>query len=238
LRERGGFRNFACINQKRRLMKANKTIMAEARSALKGNWGLAVLVIFIQGIITAALEHSYESAAPFLGINFYLLLFLQFILLIIICGPLTIGLYYFFLKLAREEDSLDFEDLFWGFRNTIRSSLTYILMGIFTLLWTLLFIIPGIIACISYTLTPFIINEEPDLSPNEAINRSKELMRGHKWEFFCLQCRFIGWSLLSICFTLCIGLLWVAAYAQTSTALFYDEIKRTNIEEQPVGEIN
>ena len=217
-------------------MKANRALMTEARAALKGNWGLAVLVIFIQSIIAGVVSHSYENAASFLGLNFYLLSSLQVIISIIIGGPLIIGLYYFFLKLAREEDSLDLQDLFWGFRITIKSALTYLLMGIFTLLWTLLFIIPGIIACISYTLTPFIITEEPDISPNEAINRSKRLMRGHKWEFFCLQCRFIGWGLLAICFTLGIGLLWVAAYAQTSNALFYDEIKRANIEEQPVAE--
>lgn len=212
--------------------------MTEARAALKGNWGLAVLVIFIQGIIAAVISHSYENAASFLGLNFYFLSSLQIIISIIIGAPLTIGLYYFFLKLAREEDSLDLEDLFWGFRITIKSILTCLLIGIFTLLWTLLFIIPGIIASFSYTLTPFIISEEPNLSPNEAINRSKMLMRGHKWEFFCLQCRFIGWGLLAICFTLGIGLLWVSAYAQTSNALFYDEIKRANIEEQPVEEIN
>ena len=205
--------------------------MTEARAALKGNWGLAVLVVLVQGVIAAILSHSYENAADFLGLNFYLLFSLQTIISIIIIGPLSIGLYYFFLKLARKEDSLDLEDLFWGFRITIKSSITYLLIGIFTLLWTLLFIVPGIIAYFSYTLTPFIISEEPDLSPNEAIDRSKQLMRGHKWEFFCLQCRFIGWGLLAICFTLGIGLLWVSAYAQTSNALFYDEIKRANIEE-------
>lgn len=205
--------------------------MTEARAALKGNWGLAVLVVLVQGVIAAILSHSYENAADFLGLNFYLLFSLQAIISIIIIGPLNIGLYYFFLKLARKEDSLDLEDLFWGFRITIKSSITYLLIGIFTLLWTLLFIVPGIIAYFSYTLTPFIISEEPDLSPNEAIDRSKQLMRGHKWEFFCLQCRFIGWGLLAICFTLGIGLLWVSAYAQTSTALFYDEIRKANIED-------
>ncbi|MFA6872631.1 MAG: DUF975 family protein [Bacteroidaceae bacterium] len=212
-------------------MKANKTLMTEARSALRGNWGLAVLVVFVYLLIQTALTYSYENVAHALGLNPYFFLFLQIILSIIISGPLVIGLYYFFLKLARDEDSLDLQDLFWGFRTTIRCALTYLLMTIFTLLWTLLFIIPGIIASFSYALTPFIINEEPNLSPNEAIDRSKKMMRGHKWEFFCLQCRFIGWGLLAICFTLCIGLLWVAAYAQTSIALFYEEVKRVNQEE-------
>ena len=97
-------------------------------------------------------------------------------------------------------------------------------MCIFILLWTLLLIIPGIIATYSYAMTFFIIADDPQAGALEAIGRSKEMMRGHRWKLFCLFLRFIGWSLLCL-LTFGIGFLWLTPYMQTSLAHFYDDVR-------------
>ena len=90
----------------------------------------------------------------------------------------------------------------------------------------LLFIIPGIIASYSYAMTPYILAEHPELKAREAMQKSKEMMDGHRWRFFCLQMSFFGWALLSI-LTLCIGLLWLVPYEYAAYAAFYREVSGT-----------
>jgi len=76
----------------------------------------------------------------------------------------------------------------------------------------------------SYAMTPYILEEHPELSAGEAIDHSRAMMKGHKFDLFWLYLSFIGWILLSI-FTLGIGLLWLAPYMQTATAAFYEDVK-------------
>ena len=97
-------------------------------------------------------------------------------------------------------------------------------MYLFTFLWTLLFIIPGIIKAFSYAMSPYILEENPELSANEAIDRSRAMMKGHKFDLFWLYLSFIGWGFLCI-FTLGIGLLWLMPYMQTAEAAFYEDVK-------------
>lgn len=107
------------------------------------------------------------------------------------------------------------------------------LQGLYILLWSLLLIIPGIIASFSYAMTEFILAEHPDLTASEAIARSKEMMEGNRWRLFCLQFSFIGWQILCT-FTLGIGNLWLNPYMQTATAAFYREISRPALEFDPL----
>lgn len=97
------------------------------------------------------------------------------------------------------------------------------LQGLYIVLWTLLFIIPGIIAVYRYAMTSYILAENPEMSAGEAIDRSKELMKGNKWRLFCLQFSFIGWSILCA-FTLGIGTLWLTPYMEAASAAFYRDI--------------
>ncbi len=94
----------------------------------------------------------------------------------------------------------------------------------YILLWTLLLIIPGIIAGLSYSMVYFILAENPTISPMDAIRQSKEMMYGHKTEMFMLSLSFIGWCLLGV-LSLGIGFLWIGSYMQTSMAIFYQELK-------------
>ena len=98
--------------------------------------------------------------------------------------------------------------------------------SIFIFLWSLLFVIPGIIKCYSYSMSNFIMAENPEMSAKEAMEVSMEMMRGNKWRLFCLELSFIGWGILCL-FTLGIGYLWLNPYINASLAAFYDDVSRT-----------
>jgi len=85
--------------------------------------------------------------------------------------------------------------------------------------------LPGIIAGYRYSMALYILNDNPKISPMDAIKASKEMMKGYKWKLFCLQLSFVGWALLCSIFTLFIGFLWLIPYIQTSIANFYQNLK-------------
>ena len=87
-------------------------------------------------------------------------------------------------------------NLFDGFGMFFRIVWLYILMGIFTFLWTLLFLFPGIIAFYRYRMAVYLLLEHPEMSAMDCIRESKRLMKGHKWELFVFDLSFIGWALL------------------------------------------
>ncbi len=100
-----------------------------------------------------------------------------------------------------------------------------LLTGLRVFLWSLLFVIPGIIAAYDYEMVNFVIAEQPYLSASEAMAESKRLMRGNRWRLFCLEISFFGWAFLSA-LTLGVGNLWLTPYVQASKAAFYRQIKR------------
>lgn len=126
-----------------------------------------------------------------------------------------------------------FENLFAYFPHWKNTLKTKVLKTIYEILWTMLFIIPGIMASYSYAMTDYILAENPELTAKEAIERSKDMMEGNRWRLFCLEISFIGWAILSL-LTLGIGSLWLTPYMEASVAAFYREISGT--EKQCYGE--
>jgi len=112
-----------------------------------------------------------------------------------------------------------------------------VLVGLYTFLWSLLLIIPGIIAAYSYSMAPFILIDNPDIGVSEAIRRSKEIMRGHKFDYFALQLSFIGWAILA-CLTFGIGFLWLIPYIQLTSIEFYRYIRDEYMYKQQTLENN
>ena len=96
-------------------------------------------------------------------------------------------------------------------------------MNLFITLWSLLFVIPGIIAAFAYSQTIYIMLDNPQISPLEAIAASKQLMRGHKFEYFTLQLSFLGWACLSI-FTFGLLGIWLNPYMQVTMANYYNAL--------------
>ena len=109
-------------------------------------------------------------------------------------------------------------------RSFVNSFIAILLTRIFTMLWSLLFIIPGIIKAYAYSMTPYIIADNPEIDAMKAIEMSQEMMKGHKMELFFLHLSFIGWYILTI-FTFGIGMFFLMPYVQTSVANFYVELR-------------
>ena len=152
-----------------------------------------------------------------MGISFLLYIFLLY--------PLTLGFMNTHRKLLVEGDNNLSSNMFSiAFDGYGRKVWGMFLMALFTMLWTLLFIIPGIVKAFAYAMTPYILEEHPELSANEAIDRSVAMMKGHKFDLFYLILSFIGWGLLCIP-TLMIGTLWLTPYIYTSMAAFYEDVK-------------
>ena len=118
------------------------------------------------------------------------------------------------------------ESLFTYFYNWKTTAATRFLKTLYCFLWSLLFIIPGIIASYSYAMTGYILADHPELTASEAIERSKEMMSGNRFRLFCLHFSFIGWAILCA-FTMGIGNLWLNPYKQASVAAFYREVSGT-----------
>lgn len=133
-----------------------------------------------------------------------------------------VGYARFNLELLDRRDP-SFEILFAYFSYWKTTAAARLLQSLYILLWSLLLVIPGIIASYSYAMTDYILAEYPELTASEAIGRSKELMSGNRWRLFCLHFSFIGWSILCT-FTLGIGNLWLTPYKQAATAAFYRDV--------------
>tara|TARA_B110000027_G_scaffold64896_1_gene69557 strand:- start:403 stop:984 length:582 start_codon:yes stop_codon:yes gene_type:complete len=189
----------------------NLVLMQMARKSLKEKWGLAVGTFVVYMLIIGAIQATTEFF-PLAGL-----------LLLAISGPMALGIAIFSINISRNQDAR-LEQIFQGFNNFSTSLGAYLLMLLFIFLWTLLLIIPGIIAVLSYSMTFYILADDNSIGAMEAINKSKKMMNGYKWKYFCLGLRFIGWSLLCI-LTLGIGFLWLLPYMQVSMVKFYDDIK-------------
>ena len=126
------------------------------------------------------------------------------------------------------ETSARIGDLFRWFSDgskLMKSFLTYLLMYVYLMLWTLLLIIPGIIKSFSYSMTYFILNDHPEYTANQAITESRHMMNGHKMDYFLLCLSFLGWFILSI-LTYQSVYYGLAPYFYATSAAFYEEISK------------
>ena len=193
----------------------SKNIRTLARQALKGNWksaALATLVftlcVAVPTVIIIALFGGFSEEAlmseelmmPGEG--------LSSIYSILVTGAFTFGYTVYFLDLVREKKA-DLGQVFSGFGFFFKTLLLYVLMSIFIVLWSLLLIVPGIIATFRYSQAFYILADDPSKDVMQCIKESKELMKGNKAKYFCLQLSFIGWYLLIIGAYLVVAMLSV-----------------------------
>ena len=211
-------------------MQLNSELRAQARERLEGQWGTFVLMTFLMLVIQTILQiPGYIGSLLEILSPENVLASLSFSnisnILSLLALPLSWGLTVSLLRNHREE-SVDLENLFDGFRGGryTRVFCALFLVNLFTILWTLLLIIPGIMKAFSYALTPYIIMDEPELTARQAITRSCEIMQGRRWKLFCLSLSFIGWGILCI-LTFGIGILWLVPYMNASVAAFYEDAR-------------
>lgn len=146
---------------------------------------------------------------------------------LLLTGPFIVGFVIMTLHVVRRED-ISVDQLFEGFKDFGSSSVAlYVVNTFLIILWTLLLVIPGIIKAYSYSMSYYILVDEPNLTPDEARRRSMAMMEGNRWRLFCLHLSFIGWIFLSA-LTFGVLLLWVYPYIRTAEALFYEDLKTGN----------
>ena len=224
-------------------MKTNQEYKNSALAALKGNWApsvVATIIIFALAIImivpSAVLEgagqaatdmgHATSATATIGIISFALMLLPPLLVYYPLC---YVGYSNTFRQLLVNGDARVTSNMFSNtFKGYWRNVWGGFLMMLFTYLWMLLLIVPGIIKAFAYSMTPYILKDYPELSANQAINLSIKMMKGHKFDYFYLQLSFIGWGLLSI-LTLGIGYIWLMPYMYASMAAFYEDIKNDYI---------
>jgi len=138
-------------------------------------------------------------------------------------GPFGVGMAQYFLQLVRRQEP-GVGTMFTGFSRFWRNIFAWVLQVVFVLLWALLLVVPGVIAGLRYSMLWFVLADDPELTARQALQRSKDLTKGHLRDLFVLALSFLGWILLGIV-TLGIGFLWIVPYIQTTWALVYEGLK-------------
>ena len=181
------------------------TLKTAAKKHIKGNIG----ILFVMSLIVSVVA-SIANIIPVIGP-------------IVVISAFTIATIIIYLKLAAGINP-EIAELFQHFGKFWAAFKVIFLTGLFTMLWSLLLYIPGIIKGLSYSMSMYILAENPDMPALEAIDRSKKMMDGHKMELFVLMLSFIGWYLLCMV-TFGIAAIYVVPYMSATMANFYNNIK-------------
>ena len=227
-------------------MKA-KQLRAVARKALKGKYwwaALASLIALVFGVysigsaasgasnsastsgntaaninlpgVTAEMTNATSTAMTIIAIAGTILS----IAIAIVGCAVSIGYSKYNLELYKQEKAPSIGILFSYMKIVWKSFWLKILKFLKVFVWSLLFVIPGIIAGYRYSMAEFVMAENPDMSAGDAVKRSCEIMKGNKWKLFCLDFSFIGWDILAGFFPL-VGPLFLKPYIEASHAAFY-----------------
>lgn len=222
-------------------MWTRSQLKTNAKSVLKQSYWKALLVSVILGLVsggsgfsasyklddmdfnalTAGIDPNVIAAVVIgvLAVIFGAILF-STVFSIFAGAPLEVGAQRFFLESTQFRFNL--KDIAYSFGSGHYGNIvvTMFLRKLYTFLWSLLFLIPGVIKGYSYSMVPYILSENPALSPNQAITLSRRITRGHKWNMFVLDLSFLGWYFLGA-LLLGVGVLFVAPYYNSTRAQLY-----------------
>ena len=186
----------------------------QAYEALRGKWTPAVVTSLVFCILLGvAVSLSRVNAL------LYLIAYLG------VASIVAIGMLYACWDLFTKGTLPEAGALFAPFKQYARTVGAVLLVFVYTLLWTLLLVIPGIIKAYSYSMTFYILRENPEMTAGDAITASQKMMDGHKMDLFLLSLSFIGWAILAS-ITFGIGYLWLIPYIYTAYAAFYETLKK------------
>lgn len=150
------------------------------------------------------------------------------VLITIVLIPLNIGVAQNVLAWSRGEDVNKWKVLFGGFNSAkifFKQVGVVMLNTILCALWAILLIVPGIIKGLAYSMYPYVLRDEPDLSVWQTLKKSEAIMKGYKGKLFLMYLSFVGWFILGA-FTFGILYIWLTPYVMTSTVKFYDDVRR------------
>ncbi len=213
---------------------------------LKGKWGISLVVSFIAALfgcyssyVSIDLDSSDLPSAisSVFGVNALLVMgiitalsgvitIIAFVRLVL-GGAVRLGLCSYYNRIIKGEEP-PVSELFSRFSLIRKAIFLTLYTALLTFAWSLLFIIPGIVASYRYSLAFYILSDHPEYTVRQCVNESKRLMAGYKGRLFCLNLSFIGWAMLNV-LTLGIGSLWLNPYMSAATSAFYLE----RVGEQP-----
>ena len=187
-------------------------LMQKARTLLAPHWVLSIGVCLVYGLAVAvpAELNSYGEMLSFL-----------------LAGPLQLGLCFFFLNLVRGEETR-FELLFEGFKPLLTVLLSYAIIAALTIVGLILLIVPGIIVALGFSMTYYVIADDPEITFQVALEQSWKLTDGYKMELLVLNLRFIPWYILGL-LCLIVGIFAVIPWHNTTLALYYEHLKEQQL---------
>jgi uncharacterized membrane protein len=190
-------------------MKLRGDIKRQAKANFTNQYGVSIGAYILITLISGAVS----------GITFG-------IGALLLVPPLVVGYAYFCIRVYRGERG-DIGEMFSaGFNDYGRSLGGILWMYLFTWLWSLLFIIPGIVKYFAYFMTPYILADSRNVSPTDALKLSMRMTYGHKGKIFVMYLSFIGWLLLNAVTFGLLQLLFTGPYMSTSLAGMYLEIRQ------------
>ena len=226
-------------------MLNSKELRAKAWESLKGKYWKAFAVVLVLGFLVSignsmiscsqsmteilnmvdpseVDETMKLGALVVLGIASVFLI-VGYLISLLVGNAATVGLANYFIKNTYSNPS--FGDAFSGFKVRYGRNIgTLLLLSIKLVLWTCLFIVPGIIKSYEYAIIPYILADDPEISSKEAFAKAKQMMDGNKWRLFELEISFFGWFLLCM-LTLGLGTFFLIPYVDAANAEFYMELK-------------
>ncbi len=204
-------------------MKSISEYKEQALGSLRYKWSPAVVGSLAYFLCVGLVSFVSEIAISRAGVYYS---FFTFIPVFFIYMPLAYG----YMNAIREYYLNSNAEVA---RNVFRMPLRFYMDVVWTMfymcvkifLWSLLFLIPGIVKSFSYAMTPFVLHDEPDLNAGEAIAKSARMMRGHKMDIFLLELSFIGWFILGA-LSCGIAYFWIFPYYTATIAAFYEGLKQ------------
>lgn len=200
------------------ITEPSKNLRALGRNALAGKWKVAILAMIIYSVCVLAppeilnelfgtrmdlfrMQYEYGySVGGYSYNNMYYDMpkhtFLSDIYSMLVTGAFSLGISIFFLASFRRQ-IVKVTDIFLGFERFGKALGLFLFQGLFILLWSMLFVIPGIIAAMRYSQAFFILADDPSKGIRQCMDESKMMMKGNKAKYFCLTISFFGWALLS-----------------------------------------
>ncbi len=149
---------------------------------------------------------------------------------VLILNPLEIGCKRFFARNLNEDAQI--KEICYSFDYGYNSNIkTMFFRDLYTFLWSLLFVIPGIVKSYEYRMIPYILSENPGMDTNTAFAISKKMMTGNKWNAFVLDLSFIGWHILNSCTFGILGVFYVNPYVQQTNAALFEALKAQTFSE-------
>jgi uncharacterized membrane protein len=226
-------------------MMNSKQLRVKAWESLKGKYWMAFIVVLVLGLLSSIgtsmvtgsqnlmdivnevdpseMDSTMKLGALVITGAALVSAIIGFLISVFVGNAAEVGLCNYFILNTYSKPS--FKDAFSGFKVKYGRNIgTLLLVGIKVVLWTILFIIPGIIKTYEYAIIPYILADDPEISSKDAFKKAKQMMKGNKWRLFKLEFSFIGWAFLCA-LTLGIGTFFLIPYVSAANAEFYAELK-------------